>query len=265
MSAKAMGRVWDLDLPHNELLVLLAMADHADHAGNNIYPSIGLIAWKTGYSKRQVQRVIQKLVEDGILILVAESTAQRPNVYRMNLEAGKIKQPFKGELTNAESRQNDTPDILSPVTQLRHGRGDILTERGDIAMSPEPSEGTVNNRERDKPPAPAHPAIELYTKLTGTQPAKFAADMIAEQVTDLNRWGKVIKDWLASGFKPGNVKGMLDWYHGKGRHQDSNTNGQRPPADLPLVTAAPRQTPEERRAAAERFKVILEESRSAGK
>lgn len=45
-------------------------------------------------------------------------------------------------------------------------------------------------------------------------------------------------------------------------------NGQRaPPGDLDLVHIDPstRQTPEERRAAAERFKVILEESRSAGK
>lgn len=29
MSVKVMGQVWDLDLPHNKLLVLLAMADHA--------------------------------------------------------------------------------------------------------------------------------------------------------------------------------------------------------------------------------------------
>jgi hypothetical protein len=31
MSGKIMGQVWDLALPHAELFVLLAMADHADH------------------------------------------------------------------------------------------------------------------------------------------------------------------------------------------------------------------------------------------
>jgi hypothetical protein len=121
----------------------------------------------------------------------------------------------------------------------------------------------LQKRERGgETPPPAHPAIALYTQLTSIRPAKFSADMIADQVTDINRWERAIKDWLTSGFKPANVKGMLDWYHGKGRHQSNGSNGTRPPADLPLVTAAPRQTPDEQRASAERRKAILEQSRS---
>lgn len=44
-----------------------------------------------------------------------------------------------------------------------------------------------------------------------------------------------------------------------------STNGAHAPADLPLVTAAPQQTPEDRRDAAARRKAIYEESKLAGK
>jgi len=94
------------------------------------------------------------------------------------------------------------------------------------------------------------PALDIYSQLTGIRPAQYAAAMIAEQVTDTNRWERTIKDWLASGFKPANVKGMLDWYHGKGRHQNNGASN-RTPADLPMRTAAdnvkPVVSPEERR------------------
>src|SRR6476619_1834955 len=107
MSAKAMGRVWDLDLPHNKRLVLLAMADHADHEGRNIYPSTNLIAWKTGYSARQVQRVIDTLIEDGILVIVAPARAQRPVTYALDLSAGTIKEPYQGrQNVTSQGRQN---------------------------------------------------------------------------------------------------------------------------------------------------------------
>lgn len=138
MSAKASGRVWDLDLPHNKRLVLLAMADHADHEGRNIYPSTDLIAWKTGYSSRQVQRVIDTLIDDGILVVVAPARQQRPVTYALDFSAGTIKAPFQGrQNVTSQGRQNGTS---------KKSRGDISTHpgvtfrpsRGDIAMSPEP-------------------------------------------------------------------------------------------------------------------------------
>lgn len=68
MSVKIMGMVWDSNLPSYEKMVLLAYADHADHDGKNIYPSIGRIAWKTGYKDRRVQQITRTLEKNGILI-----------------------------------------------------------------------------------------------------------------------------------------------------------------------------------------------------
>lgn len=92
MSGKITGGVWDLDLPRNKALVLLAMADHADHLGGNVYPSFGLIAWKTGYSYRQVLRIVKDLEKDAILVLeLGGKESGKPNRYRINLAAGKLK------------------------------------------------------------------------------------------------------------------------------------------------------------------------------
>lgn len=140
MSVKIMGQVWELDLPHNKLIVLLAMADHADHEGNNVYPSIGLIAWKTGYSTRTIQRNIEALLEDKILILV-EANPGEVKRYRIDTSAGKQKPPYRSKKKD-NPRQNVTPTpdtVMSPppLTQLCH-------PTPDTAMSPEPSNKPSN-------------------------------------------------------------------------------------------------------------------------
>jgi DnaD/phage-associated family protein len=98
MSGKIMGSVWDLDLPRNKAFVLLAMADHADHTGRNVYPSFGLIAWKTGYSYRQVLRIVKELESDGILVLErAGKDKGTSNRYRINLAAGSLKPEYNAK------------------------------------------------------------------------------------------------------------------------------------------------------------------------
>lgn len=82
MSVKAMGHIWDQELRTPLKFVLLAMGDHADHDGNNIYPSIGLIAKKTGYSERTVQASIRELIDIGLLEFVKTHPKLRTNVYR---------------------------------------------------------------------------------------------------------------------------------------------------------------------------------------
>ena len=114
MSVKIMGLVWDLDLPQNEKFVLLAYADHADHNGRNMFPAVETIAKKTGYSQRSVQRTTHSLEEKGYLIADGKGP--------------------KG--TN--KWKYGRGDILSGVTDEAQGVTSE-TERGDIAVSPEPS------------------------------------------------------------------------------------------------------------------------------
>lgn len=142
-----MGAVWDLDLPRNKTIILLAMADHADHNGNNIFPSIGLIAWKTGYSESQTRRIIQTLVKDGILVKTIRPG--KTTNYRVDLSAGTMKKPYENKKVDQNKpdpvHSDDTPidpchNSDTPSTQMTPP---VLssddTPTPSTQMTPEPS------------------------------------------------------------------------------------------------------------------------------
>ncbi|BCM88753.1 hypothetical protein IAD21_00595 [Abditibacteriota bacterium] len=109
MSAKIMGQVWDLQLPFNQAWVLLAMADHADHQGKNVFPSRGLIAYKTGYSLPNVARILKQLKKTGILIEYSQ-TRGGVKVYRIETEHIPRKPPFvEVEAGRPEGSYDKTP------------------------------------------------------------------------------------------------------------------------------------------------------------
>ena len=140
MSVKAMSLVWDMPCPDtiNEMefkpghkYVLVAYADHADHHGKNIYPSIATIARKTGYEERSVQRLTHELEQ--MQVLVPDGTGPR-GTNRFYL-------PFSKE-----------GDKISPLTKFQGDKnqkslGDIPS--GDIPsgdkISPEFKERNLNN------------------------------------------------------------------------------------------------------------------------
>ncbi len=47
--------------------ILLAMADYADDEGRNCYPSYARLAWKTGYSTRQVEKALAELAVANVI------------------------------------------------------------------------------------------------------------------------------------------------------------------------------------------------------
>jgi hypothetical protein len=68
VSVRCMARVWaESEVGGSELLVLLAIADHAHDDGSGAWPSLTSIARKTKMSRRNVSRVISTLIEKGEL------------------------------------------------------------------------------------------------------------------------------------------------------------------------------------------------------
>ena len=133
MSVKIMGQVWDLDLTHAQQTVLLAMADHADHDGAGVYPSLGLLAWKTSYSRRQVQRIIHEaiargdkgdgLVAKGILVSVGGGGDHRPNEWQIVVEGASAKEPWDDVKEREQDERRERRELKKPrAKEARGGR-----------------------------------------------------------------------------------------------------------------------------------------------
>lgn len=132
MSAKTTGTIWDLDISVPWRMVLLAMVDHADHNGEHMRASQGFIAWKTGYSSRNVSRIIQEMQTEGLLILTDESIGQE-NEYRFNLSAARLKPLFHGR---EPKKARTTHDKMSGVRRTTHDKMSGVGESTPDKMSP---------------------------------------------------------------------------------------------------------------------------------
>jgi hypothetical protein len=129
MSVKQMALVWEHDFGHAEQSIMLALADHAHDDGTQIRPSVARLAWKTGYEDRQVQRILKKLRDEMKILVCTERGGGRgkPNVYRFDWTKGVKKSPFRPKRVTSEA------------------------EKGDTAMTPEPSslEPSYSRRDAD--------------------------------------------------------------------------------------------------------------------
>src|SRR5688572_4181088 len=134
MSVKIWKEVWNLDLTPAQQLVLLALADHANEKGEKVFPSIGRIAWKTNYSPRQVQRIVKELIQRQLLVLVEDNSKKgTSNRYRIDLEAGNYKRPYKVGRKKGEGRQN----VVKQGATTCHTKNDgSVVPRPDIGIAP---------------------------------------------------------------------------------------------------------------------------------
>ncbi len=120
MSIKWMSAVWESGPEDKaELIVLLALADFANDAGD-CWPSMPTIGRKARMSERNARRVIRKLEDDGYIQTVAGGGRYGCSQYRIN------------------------PDKMSPGQNVPTGQNQQETrtnraQNPDIAMSAKPS------------------------------------------------------------------------------------------------------------------------------
>ena len=82
MSIKVMSQVWE-SYPGSgsELLAMLALADWSDDNGR-CYPAVSTIARRMRFSRSQAQRVVHQLIDDGFLVVTANSLGGAPTQTR---------------------------------------------------------------------------------------------------------------------------------------------------------------------------------------
>ena len=207
MSVKIMGLVWEIDLPSNEKLVLLAYADHAAHDGTGIYPAVALVARKTGYSEREVQRVTRTLQGKGLLI--PDGTGPRgTNRWRCAPGGDNLSRVTSDGVTAAipggdiDDREGVTPMAPEPSLTIIEpsSRGGLSQTEHDqakaqvTAMIGNASKAAYLNRDRIPASFLAH--ADLYHELTGQEPTKRV----------LHDWLATFSDWAAEGIQPEHVR-----------------------------------------------------------
>lgn len=167
MSVNAMGEVWKSDLPYKEKYVLLAFADHADHDGYNVYPSVSRIAWKTGFSARTVQRAMRELEKREIMIKQGNTgigTGYGTNLYRIDFDKlpkrPDYSPPKRGDSVTPFFKRGDSvsPQGCQPVTP----RGVSLSPKPSVKPSVKPSEGeSLSDSQKPETETPPENPVEI--------------------------------------------------------------------------------------------------------
>lgn len=183
MSARMTGMVFDrYHAGGGEMLLALALADHAHDDGTHIFPSVALLAAKTRQSERTVQYQLRAMQAAGWLVLVNAGTggrlagqgyAGRPREYRINPEwiKGAEIAPLKSDAEKGDlnagraSRAERKGANFAPLNEggkgadsgakgcktasLRVQNGAL---KGATAIAPEPK-ATKSNQEQPTPRA----------------------------------------------------------------------------------------------------------------
>ena len=133
MSIRLLGRAYELDLPPSEMFVLTVLCDHAHDDATEARPGLGLIEWKTGFSKRQVQRILGSLRDAGIIVPTgyANGGKGKATVYSINLDAGLKKAPLKDDVGVTLSQAKD--DVGVTLSQAKDDAGVTLSQAKDDA------------------------------------------------------------------------------------------------------------------------------------
>lgn len=141
----------------SEMLLALALADHAHDDGTSVRPSVRHLAEKTRQSERAVQYQLRNMEACGWLQLVANATGGRntPREYRINPAWVR-----GANLAPVENGADDDAKGCSPASE----RVQSEAPKGAAAVAPEPS---INHQEPSsettarKRATPTDPVIEL--------------------------------------------------------------------------------------------------------
>lgn len=191
-----MSQVWELDLPRDEKIVLLAFADFADDDGY-CYPSLDRIAWKCGYSRSSVKRKVAQLASRHLLGVVEEGVG-RGNTSRYLIR------PEKGSKLTRPGPEKGSSET---------GKGSTaVNEKGVTAMTPEssltvrePSVGTKRRKRCSLPdswrPHGDHRAFALAEHLDIEDEFERFRDHHLAKGTLSADWSASLRTWLRNAVK----------------------------------------------------------------
>lgn len=184
MSVEAMSWAMRADLTGSlsaeHRLVLTALADYADPAGANAWPSVPTLAHRLGTSDRSIQRALARLRKVGLIAPGNQALVQhlpktrRPTVWVLRVGSRAAAPVIEDEpLPLPDEAPEPAPNVvpLTPrpgVTPVSPGDSSVTPNRGDTcgtggvtAVSPKP---------RTNPPRPPKPPTTTTQRRDGVRP-----------------------------------------------------------------------------------------------
>lgn len=136
--------------------VLVALADNAWEDGSNAWPSVALLARKTGLVRRTVQMSLRRLELNGFIEKTAEADPGRtkPTTYRVVMDRDpaqplrRVAQPRRGrnQDASADTAPPSATDSVDPA-QLVHPPCAAVAPKPSMNQLPEPSKEIVAFRD----------------------------------------------------------------------------------------------------------------------
>jgi hypothetical protein len=200
MSIAVMTRVWSHSKHKgNRLLILLALADHADDDGY-CWPSVDTLAVKSRCSRRTVQEVLRELEQTEEIEIAPNAGPKGTNLYQVTAYMGGAKSAPRG---SGASRGAE-----SSSAGVRNRDANLRPNHKEPSLKP-----STETSEAEQPKS-SHPAIQAYRDAAHYYPPKSwwgdVIEAVGESDDEVKRWGTVVKKWVGKGWAPKNVEGMLD-------------------------------------------------------
>jgi len=135
MSYRLQPLIWNTDMKPSQRFVMLALVDYADDNGQNIYPSIETLSRKTGYSERNVQRILKSLEDEGLILIVGRSKYGTIRI-TLNLPAIQERKAVEDD-TPTDDNLSQINDKMSQINDKMSQINDKMSQSYD-KMSPDP-------------------------------------------------------------------------------------------------------------------------------
>jgi Helix-turn-helix domain len=217
MSVRVMSAVWDDQEIRNlgELLVLLALADHADDRGF-CYPSMARIAEKARMNERSARRICRRLETSGRLEKEANSGGRnRTNRFRViPQKPGPVGPPLESLNPDPSvplKTRTEGPPVQNKTRTLR------AETRTEGALNPDPSvPRTIKNHqepsEERKSAREVHWAIEDLIEASGEPVDMFWLDVLPKRVSNRRAWGAALARAQKRRWQWSNLNAIVDEY-----------------------------------------------------
>lgn len=198
-----------------------------------------------GFNRSTVSRNEKLLIDEGYIkeVKPADPASGQPAHYQVTQKFYDLL-PVTDTVTdrNIPVAQRNTPPLQSATPPVAQCNKDIefpdieLLDIENSEATPQPP--TLKSKKPvkvkiEQPPKPE--AVKVYKSVLCRWPNKALDNLIGDTVGNepeaLILWENVVRGWIATGWNPGNVKGMLDFFS-KGEipgtyKKESNTNGNK--------------------------------------